>query len=312
MNEATQLHECSVSLGRLDELMRSTPVAALARTWFLRTEALAISNAEGLASDEIRLASLLADAGPEILARADWTTRDIHVALDACADWAGASFGEQEVQQIWQVSDQSNMRQATPQFIWQIEQDAARVARAVSQRMSAPSPWAAAEALRELWTNPELMDRKGRRIALLVAPMLIRLGFGSPNVRIGIARDLLRDPDDTAVQAAEPETFPSLFFKATGEAARRAYDAIQKLQRLSTELHAAAGPQRKSGKLDLAVAAILGQPIITPGRLAKAIDVSSKGAYNLLDRLEEAQCIRQLETTGARNKAFVCYKALNL
>lgn len=312
-DEVEAIVRAAASVGRLDEYMRTSRTAPIVRAWFLRTEALAIARSENLASDETRLSFLINEINAdEITGKADWTAYDIHHGLAMTQNWLDAIPSDLEVREAWKATDESNLRVSTPKLEWQLDQDAAEISELVRNAMATPDPWGAAEAIRRLLVKPKLMEGQGRRMAMLIAPSLIRAAFGAPNVALGIADELWADPEATSEASIDQSSFNSLFFGAVGHSAQRTYEAAVKQQRLANEMNAACPKSRSTSSIEKAIAQMLATPVTTVPRLAQHLGISSVGASAILERLVEANYVKSYGEPRIKGRIFSCPKALSL
>ena len=316
MDESQALFAAGIAIGRLDEHVRNSPKRHALNEWLVRRESMAISAGESLMTSEVSLAALMIDCQVALISKADRTAHDISAAIRLAMKWEGEGPTEAEIFELWRASERSNVRRAAADHAWSLEKDCAEAAKEIFHLMQSPSPWTAAEAVRRLWLRG-LEDRnflggRARRLAMIVALPLIRRGFGLHAPILGIARELTRDPDQLYIDLQSLDTFMPVFLKAISTTCAITYEASLKLQRLSIDLTAPFSEERATSKLPQSVDEILAHPIVSVGFLAERLQITTKGAGNILTRLVGSQAIRQLDPEAKKNIVFVCQKALNL
>lgn len=316
MDESQALFAAGIAIGRLDEHVRSSPKKHALLEWLVRRESMAISAGESLMTSEVNLAALMIDSQVMLASKADRTAYDISSAVRLAMGWEGDGPTETDIDELWKATERSNVRRAAADQVWSLERDCAEAAQEIFHLMQSPSPWTAAEAVRRLWlrglTEREYLGGRARRLAMIVAIPLIRRGFGLHAPILGVARELTKDPDQLYLDLQSLDTFMPSFLKAISTTCAMTYEASLKLQRLSIDLTAPFSEERTSSKLPQSVDEILAQPVVSVGFLAERLQITTKGASNILARLTSTQAIRQLDPEAKKNLVFVCPKALNL
>lgn len=145
-------------------------------------------------------------------------------------------------------------------------------------------------------------------MALLLTPYLIRRGFQTPRAPVGLAKHIFQD----GLHLDQGfEDLVAVFLTALASGARDSLDGASKLSRLESDLTTMAAPKRSSSYVSAAVRSLLAWPVTNAARLSQALDVTHKGAINILERLETAGCIARLPGPE-KNRSYVCHKALNI
>jgi hypothetical protein len=304
-------HQASSSLGRLDELLSRDPdLRPLVNAWSIRREALAIAAAEQLASDETRLATLLA-GGNGIFGKQDRTAQDIHAALATVTEWGEGAPTAADIQELWETCDAGNVRARGPDFAWKLEQDCIRAAETLRAMRERAEPFTASETTRSLIAGGGFHGLSGR-VARIASLHSVRRGFGCGYVFVGISGELASRPERLASAIEDQNLFFGLYLEAVAEAAARTYAAALKISRLSKELVDMCRPERTTSSLGAAVRSLLRNPVTSQVRLSRDVGCTDRGAAILIERLVTSGCLQPLEGNTQKNRCFICHKALNL
>lgn len=308
---APSLIDAGMAIGRLDERLASPPAFQLAREWFVRNEAIRIAAREKLATDEIRYVSYAARLAQDIPDQSLRSATDIGTALGMVLSWSIRLPSEGEIRDVWDAANASNVTRITPERQWQLDNAFKETAERIDVMLANPSFEKTAKIFLDIWQDPAF-GRHGQRMALLLAPFLIRVGLRAPHALVGLAKYVLHPLDQNDVDRERSiDDLLEDFAASIRAGADDTRTASLKLARLEKELTQLAAPERAGSSIEPAVRSLLQTPIATPATLASAINISLRGADHVLDRLLSAGVVAHLGA-DTRRRAYICHKAINL
>jgi len=310
LTEAHALAAAFAAMARLDEYTRHFRNPEIARAWFARSETLAVMQAsEGELLQETTLCHLLIDDLYELSTLKQRLAPCIHSAI--LRSIAGPDNEEDPLDWIagvWGESESSNRHRDVGAAQWRHEASVHEILAPIRSALSTPTPEVVAECIRQIWVG-NAFDGRGKRMALLLAPFLIRRAFKSPLAQCGLARALARDADHTNEAVEDAEAWLLHFYAAVEESAVRAYEALNTLARVKADLSALLPRERGTSRSGPTIELFLQRPIQTAQDIAGAIGSSDFGARLIIDKLIKAGVITPLD--GSRqNRSYICRKAM--
>lgn len=277
--------------------------------WFMRTEAIDVASQENLRPDEIRFLAYAEGAAFEVVSRAERTAGDALRALGSALALDPREARPVDLVEVWGASERSNMVVESRRDADQVE--AERAAEAVLPLLDGlardPTPGGAAEVFRRMLAENRFRARV--RMAYVLAPLVVRLGFRAPNSFVGLSRHLPK-PDILLQEAERPDTFQRVFHKAATDAAERTTRAAVELAGVREGLRSRLGHERATSRTGGAVDAFLRRPVMNVPGLAQELGSTRKGAQLILDRLVAAGIVQALDTSRSKGRLYVCRRAV--
>ena len=293
---------------RLCERLRRAPVNGL-HEWFLRTEACACAEREGLRADDVRYLAYVEGAPHEVITKSERTAADCARAVGIALDLDPRAAAAVDLAEVWNATEATNVRVGRVRDAEQVEVErACEALLAPLEGLSRePTPAGAAELLRRI-----LLDGRFRvrgRMARVMAPAVIRLGFGAPHALVGVASHL-PDIDAWMREAEDADAFARGLYKAVADGAERTTRAAAELASVREGMLGRLGGQRANARTGQALDAFMRRPVMNVPNLAKAIKATPKGAQLILERLVGGGVVRVLEPDRAKGRLHVCDRAL--
>ncbi len=290
------------------EAARRSPVPGLAE-WFMRTEAIDVATQENLRCDEIRFLAYAEGAAFEVVSRSERTAGDAMRALGAALALDPREARPVDLVEVWGASERSNMVVESRRDADQVE--AERAAETVMPLLDGlardPTPGGAADVFRRMLAENRFRARV--RMAYVLAPLVVRLGFRAPNALAGLSRHLPK-PDLLLLEAERPDTFQRVFHKAVADAAERTARAAVELAGVREGLRSRLGPERATARTGGAIDAFLRRPVMNVAGLTEELGCTRKGAQLILERLVAAGVAQPLDTSRSKGRLYVCRRAV--
>lgn len=301
----------SALTARLCEATGRDPAGRHMRPWFLRAQSLAVVAGEGMATDEMRVLALAAGDPGELVSKAERTASDVQRALEMAMAVDPDAVEPGDVLAVYAASERSNRRLENDSMQWRLEQDADAFAGELRNLAASRTPTGAAEIFRRLLTGKRFEGRS-RRMALLLAPMLVRTGYGCPRAHVGMAAPVARAAGAFEAAAGDEEEFAVLFHEGVASEARRSLDALATYARVEAELARMLPAGRSTSRASEALSAIVSQPLLTAGELARLIRATPKGGQLVMDRLVACGAVAPHDTGRSKGRIYVCRRAVGI
>lgn len=276
------------------------------RSWFVRSEARTLAARESGLSDEVRMLAYVAGDASGLVSMSERAATDMVAALTRTVSFDVATLQPIDLVEAWATAERSDRRLDRDKEQGDLEEASAESVRMIEGLSTLPSPHAAMEVIRRIASEPRV--RNPGRLAGLLAPLVLRTGFETPNALFGLARSLPRA--DALREAVEDEdAFVATMFSAVADSARRSLSAVGEFAALRESLRVKAGHERSHGRLGDAIDAFLSVPVQNVNALAGTIKSTQKGAQLLVDRLVGVGVVRQLDSRH-KGRIYICDRAL--
>lgn len=296
-----------VGIGRLDQRLASRGADSPERDWFVRRESIDIAARESRLADEIRLCGYVGQVSDEASDQALRLASDIGDGIRIVLKWE-ATPSATDIRQVWEASNASNLMLLGAEKQWQLDSAYGRIAELMDLMLTDPSIEKAEHLIHEIWVE-KAFGIASRRMALMLAPYVIRRAFDAPSSLIGIAKNLAI-PIDVLDEPTRDERIAD-FADALRKGTERSLQASLKIARLEDEFSDAIASKKGSGA-ERAIRQLISTPVLNASALVDLLAVTHKGAILILDRFEQAGILSKLDPTRTRKKAFICHKAINL
>ena len=306
-DQATAL-AAGMSLGRLDARLEDEPAGQFLEAALLRREALAVAATEGFVASEETLARVLQDETETFLDRGARTAHDAHRALSFVVSWHSQAPDAAAILELLRLASKSNPRRRDAGAEWQSEEDAAQLAESLAGLDEAPDAWKAAETFRRLMVSGTFSGQ-GFKLALLLFPWLVRVGFSVPSALCGIAAEAARSADAFRSASPDADTWAGLWMSVTLSSADASSELLGSIKALRRTLAASCPHTRSTSRVPEAIDCVIRNPIVSTATLSRELALTPRGTKIVVDRLMEAGVI-EVVNDRRRNRIFVCRKAL--
>lgn len=295
-------------ISRFDEaLIRSSDLSSLHRSVAQRKEAVAIAASEGEACRPESLARLIGDVDSTYIERGAKAAFDIHQAIRSVSTWARLAPSEAEILDVFKTSEASRPRLLKPEMAWLLEEDVTFLADQLGRLIETPEPWLAAEVLRQIWISGRFFGTS-RRIATLIAPWCIRVGFLCRNMMFGTGDALAKSGCDLREVENDPDAWAIAFAEVVAKASENQLALLDELMGLLATMSALCPCERSSSSVSAAINFFIACPISSAKRFSQDMGLSARGAKIVLDKMVSSK-ILDIEG-GSRNRSYVCRRSL--
>lgn len=274
----------------------------------LRREALAIASLEGAGARKENLARLIGKRELTGVERGTRMALDIYDALQIVVKSDTESLGRQKIVQIFEVSDTSFGRVRRPEFIWSIENDALWLENELVEVAGKNNPWAWVELIRTVY-NSGRFSSTARRMALLIAPICLANAFECSNPIIGTAEGVRRATDEVRDSATSSSEWAKFFASAVGTGVKLETKQIKEIAPSRATISALCPVNRSTSSVGRAIDFMLGMPVFSSKTLTKALNLTDRGAKDIIDKLLDADLI-EVEGGTKQNRLFICRRTL--
>lgn len=299
--------DAAARFARVDEaLIRSQDLVDLHRCVSARREAMAIASLEGEAVREESLVRLIGDADSTFIERGAKSAFDLYRAIGKAADLSLCPTAN-EIVEIFKVSEASKLRLMNPETLWTLEEDSHVVADLASRLIETPEPWLAVETIRQIWISGRFFGNS-RRIAMILAPWCVSVGFSGSTGLLGIAGALSKSPCDLKVIATDPDVWAIEFANAIAQAAASQQELLGTISGLVATMHSLCPHERSSSSVSKAINFFIGQPISSARHFSQTLGLSPRGAKIVLDKMVDSGLLN-IEG-GSRNRSYVSRRSL--
>lgn len=273
----------------------------------IRREALAIAALEGVVTRQELLARIIGDRQATNLGRGARLAADLYDAIHLAWKWGANGPDSSMVYDLFMVADSSSGRLMRPDTKWSLEEDSAWLADRLSLLTETTDPWTAIEIFREIWISGRFFGTS-RRMAALSAIWLIPKGFECDIPAFGLADQLSRHADHFRNAAADKEGWSNLFAYAVSEASKSEKKALHNALSLHSTLLALCPQGRASSSIDKAIHFAFRQPFFSAKQFADNLELTSRGAKVVLDKMVEANVLEVDDIS--RNRKYICRRIL--
>lgn len=308
ISDIRHLVSASAAVARLDEALKRTASSGpLYHAGNLRREAINIAALEGSLVRMEALCRLLGNREATNLERSVRLAADIHDALHEVTTWTETPPGTEQIRQLFDIADASSGRRLKQDLVWSLEEDCFWLHNELLAFMENPNPWDALENIRTLWTSGRFLGI-AKRMALMVSGWLLAKGFGCLSPINGLAAYIIRDTDGFRDAAQSKITWISKVGTALNELGVEGLKRIEDGAASKLSMLALCPPEKNSSSVEKAIEFMLATPVFSAKAFAKALDLTTRGAKVVLDKLEDADVVEV--DGGLRNRNFVCRRAM--
>lgn len=268
-----------------------------------RREASAIAGLEGAMVRPEAFCRVLGDRDQTSIERSARLACDIYDALKLVEKWPSNGPQSSEVVDLFITADASAGRLMRPDLKWTIENDAAWLVEEIEHLLETTDPWMAAEIIRRIWVSGRFSSTS-RRMAMIVAAWIIPKGFAGVGVSLGVTEEIRRNIDDFRDAANDKSLWGIRFANAITDGFKRERGQMGNALAAKTSMLSLAPPNRSSSSVEKAIKYCFEYPSFTAKQMELALDLTSRGAKVVLDKLLEANVIEI--DAGSRNRKYTC------
>lgn len=305
---APALARACTLVARQCEAARRSPIPGLAE-WFVRTEGMDLADRENLRCDALRLLAYAEGVEHGVVSRNERTAHDAARAVGMALAIAPGHALSVNLVEAWNASEATNTVSKVVRDAAQL--DVERASEDILVRISGlardPSPAGAAEIFRSILRDGRFRVRG--RMAAILGPLVVRIGFEAPNALVGTARHLPKG-EDLMAAAEDADTFQRIFYRAVADGADRTARAMAEMANVREGLLAKLGQERSGAKAGMAVDAFLRRPLMSVTVLRKHLETTQRGSHLILDKLVARAVVRPLDTSRVKGRLYVCDRAI--
>jgi hypothetical protein len=274
----------------------------------LRREALAIASLEGVGARKENLARLLGKRELTNVERGTRIALDIYDALQVVVSLGTELPDRQKIIEIFEVSDTSFGRVRRPEFIWSIENDALWLESELIDVAEKNDPLAWIELIRTVF-NSGRFSSTARRMALLITPICLAKAFECGFPVIGTAEGIRRANDEVRDAASTGYDWARVFAEAVSTGVKLETGLIKEIAPSRATITALCPVSRSTSSIGKAIDFMLGMPVFSSKALTRALNVTDRGAKDVIDKLLDADLL-EVEGGIKQNRLFVCRRTL--
>lgn len=274
----------------------------------LRREALAIASLEGAGARKENLARLLGKRELTNVERGTRIALDIYDALQIVVSLGTELPDRQKIIEIFEVSDTSFGRVRRPELLWSIENDALWLQGELIEVAEKNDPWAWMEMIRTIF-NSGRFSSTAIRMALLMAPICLAKAFECTSPILGTADGVRRQNDEVREASGSAINWASVFTSAVAAGVKAETGLIKEIAPGRATIAALCPIGRSTSSIGRAIDYMLGMPVFSMKALTKALNVTDRGAKDIVDKLLDADLL-EVEGGVKQNRLFICRRAL--
>lgn len=309
MGVTPALITAAANLSRFDEaLVRSENVEALCLAARRRSEACAVASLEGALVRQEALCRLLGNRELTNLDRSVRLAADAYDALTETSRWEkDFSPDERQIRGLFDIYDASSGRRLRQDLLWSLEEDCEWLRDEIASFRERPSPFEAIELLRELWVSGKFLGTS-KRMAVIVAGWVLAVGFECSMAVTGLASKIATDVDSFRDASVSKVEWLEKAAVALAQIGKEGLSSINDGAASKLSMIALCPPEKSSSSIERAVLFMMENPVFTAKIFAEQLDLTSRGAKVVLDKLTETDVVEV--DGGARNRTYICRRAM--
>lgn len=293
--------------GMLDEILANPGTRRSFDAWISRAESAAIAVADGFLVDAPALTRATSEEAPTNLDKGVRSALDAFRARRLISTWTEPPSSDLLLE-MYSVATKSvaSRRDAAAEF--KLQDDASDLRAALADAAEAADLREAARVLGGQIADDSFCGH-GMRVRLLIAPWLAGRILGLRRASVPLALTLLQEMKKADPLDADPS---ATLARAMVLAMKQALDMLKNIRLLREALVGECSVERSTSSIGKAVEFFVASPIAASRDLEKALGLTRRGANLVISDLLQAGVVESAYPERAKNRVFLCRRALTL